>query len=191
VLRSEQYKSADETTDMRERQVSGEMKNLMGRRLYLVLLSAMMVLALGCTARTSGRVHESGTASIKEIEQGDKVAGMVVASVKRWEGNGFESYEVVFSGRLKLSGTFNYFYSEYFSGPDVSFQVDEESQDKLPRILEDSRQGPASFQLRPHPAFGELGSQGTAVIVVDQIELVHREMGKPSSARLVRVVRVH
>ncbi len=156
----------------------------MNKLLFLLLVVAVMTVTAGCGSLADGRIHDTTTVSIKDIQPGDKIAGLLVVSVEYFDNYNFT---VNFSGRLTLSGFYVYRSPDDYTGG-VGFKADEESLQKLPQILED-RRDPGFFVLYPPTKFAPVGSRGTATIVIDQYRLVHREMGITNSARLFRLVK--
>ncbi len=150
----------------------------------LLLVVVLMTVTAGCRPRTVGRVHDSNIVSIKEIQPGDRIAGLLVASMEYVDDHDFA---VLFTGRLRLSGSFIHnLPDDYVAG--VVFFADEKSLQKLPRFIEDTRD-PGAFTLDQPAKFAPPGSRGTATVIVDQYRLVHRQMGAMNSARLVRLVQ--
>ncbi|MBT9156123.1 MAG: hypothetical protein DDT37_01107 [Firmicutes bacterium] len=160
------------------------------RLIGFLLVVTVLAVTAGCVVRSTGRVHDSNTVSIKDLEVGDRVAGLLVAEMyleqQAWSALHFS---VTFSGRLTLSGDYHFFMSNYDDSPVVNFVLDAASRQKVPHIAEDSRGETSYFHLAPHAAFGPIGSQGTATVVIDQLKLPHRERGEANSARLVRLVQ--
>lgn len=134
---------------------------------------------------SNDRVQESNMVSIKDIQPGDQIAGLLVTSAEY-----FDDYNFIinFSGQLTLSGFYNYFYDDYSGGPNVTFQPDEELLRKMPQILEDEMEQ-GYLTLYPNAEFEPLGSKGTATIVIDRYRIDRREMGTTDSARLVQLVK--
>lgn len=162
----------------------------MFRLIGLLLVVVALAVTAGSSSRTTGRVHESNTVSIRDLVVGDRVANLLVEwlSFAHPEGD-LVFFGITFSGRVTLSGDYKFVINTYADSPVVTFVLDEASRRKVPHISEDTRGETSYFYLAPHAAFGTVGSQGTATIIIDKLSLPHRYTGEWNTARLVRVVQ--
>jgi hypothetical protein len=117
----------------------------------------------------------------REIKVGDQVAGLKVVSieVQNGEEEDYDAY-VSFEGEATVSGTFKHNLNDEFLDHEISFKVDEEWSDLLPKLAHDQRY--VWFMFMNHDeaekALGAAGTEGVATVTIRNysINYAHTEI---------------
>jgi hypothetical protein len=117
----------------------------------------------------------------REIEVGDQVAGLKVVNieVQNGEEEDYDAY-VSFEGEATVSGTFKHNLDDEFLDHEISFKVDEEGSDLLPKLAHDERD--VWFMFMNHDeaekALGAAGTEGAATVTIRNysINYAHTEI---------------
>lgn len=129
----------------------------------------------------------------KQVKVGDTVAGMKIISLEIHPENG-EDYDayISFEGEATVSGKFKHMKDDEFLGDEIVFEVDKESESKLPKLQHDERYVWFTFTNRDaaEKALGPSGSGGTATVTIKNygINYAHTEIW--NTAELVKVEKV-
>lgn len=133
---------------------------------------------------------ESNLFDARKTKAGDLISGMKVAKVEVHNASD-EDYDanVDFEGEVTVGGTFKHNLDDEFLDHEISFQVDEESASKLPKLAHDQRY--VWFMLMNHDeaekVLGAPGTEGRATITIKNygIKYAHTEIW--NTAELVKV----
>ncbi|HEX2974905.1 MAG TPA: hypothetical protein VHO68_03125 [Bacteroidales bacterium] len=117
----------------------------------------------------------------RKVKVGDQIAGLTVNKVEVHNAND-EDYDanVDFTGEVTVSGTFKHNLDDEFLDHEISFKVDEESSDLLPKLAHDQRY--VWFMFMNHDEaekmLGEAGTEGRATVTIKNysIKYAHTEM---------------
>lgn len=132
---------------------------------------------------------ETNIFDARKVKAGDQVAGLGIAKVEVHNASD-EDYDaaVSFEGEVTVSGTFKHNKDDEFLDHEISFVVDEESADLLPKLAHDQRY--VWFMFTNHDeaekAFGAPGSEGKATVTIKNycINYAHTEVW--NTAELVK-----
>jgi len=112
------------------------------KRILSVIL--IIILLAGCSQKPAEPVEtaepaaESNLFDARKAKEGDMVAGLKIirVEVNSPEEEDYEAY-VDFEGEVTVSGTFKHNLNDEFLDHEISFRVDEESEDLLPKLAHD------------------------------------------------------
>lgn len=132
---------------------------------------------------------ETNIFDARKVKVGDNVAGLRIAKVEVHNASD-EDYDaaVSFEGEVTVSGTFKHNKDDEFLDHEISFMVDEESADLLPKLAHDQRY--VWFMFTNHDeaekAFGAPGTEGKATVTIKEycINYAHTEVW--NTAELVK-----
>lgn len=133
---------------------------------------------------------DSNLFDARKVKAGDQVAGLKVSKVEVHNA-GDEDYDayVDFEGEVTVSGTFKHNLNDEFLDHEISFRVDEESSELLPKLAHDQRY--VWFMFMNHDeaekAFGAPGTEGTATVTIKNYEINYAHTEIWNTADLVRV----
>jgi hypothetical protein len=124
---------------------------------------------------------ESNLFDARKAKEGDMVAGLKIirVEVNSPEEEDYEAY-VDFEGEVTVSGTFKHNLNDEFLDHEISFRVDEESEDLLPKLAHDQRY--VWFMFMNHDeaekALGAAGTEGKATVTIRNysINYAHTEI---------------
>lgn len=125
--------------------------------------------------------EETNLFDARKIKAGDVIAGMKVVKVEVHNASD-EDYDayVAFEGEVTVSGSFRHNLNDEFLDHEISFMVDEESAELLPRLAHDQRY--VWFMFTNHDeaekVFGAPGTEGKATVTVTNynINYAHTEI---------------
>jgi len=126
----------------------------------------------------------------REIKNGDEIAGLKVVNIEvsNGEEEDYDAY-VDFEGEITVSGTFKHNLDDEFLDNEISFRVDEESAEKLPKLAHDQRE--VWFMFMNHDeaeeALGAAGTEGKATVTINNYSIKYAHTEIWNTADLVRV----
>lgn len=146
--------------------------------------------AVGPTS-TVVEIKESNLFDARKVKAGDQVAGLTVCKVEVHNASD-EDYDayVDFEGKVTISGTFKHNIDDEFLDHEISFNVDEESVDMLPKLAHDQRY--VWFMFMNHDeaekALGTPGTEGKATVTIENysIKYAHTEIWNTADLAEVR-----
>jgi len=155
------------------------------KRILSVIL--IIILLAGCSQKPAEPVEtaepaaESNLFDARKAKEGDMVAGLKIirVEVNSPEEEDYEAY-VDFEGEVTVSGTFKHNLNDEFLDHEISFRVDEESEDLLPKLAHDQRY--VWFMFMNHDeaekALGAAGTEGKATVTIRNysINYAHTEI---------------
>ena len=172
----------------------------------LILLMAVLMLA-GCSimekesALKALRVVPTGIVveaqdnnlfDARKMNVGDRVCGMRITEIELG-GETSSNYTgtVAFTGEIIVSGTYKHNNEDEFLGHEISFEVDKEYSSILPKFTHDERTVWFVFDnySEAEKLFGPPGSEGKAIVVIDDYTLRYAPTETWNSARLIKVFK--
>ncbi|KKM09148.1 hypothetical protein SY88_19935 [Clostridiales bacterium PH28_bin88] len=169
----------------------------MNKRLAaLILVASIVVMAAGYVINIFNGNPEAlitnGVFDAREIQIGDTILNMKVTQAEvpdNREGNDYPAV-VMFSGKATVTGSYYHHKEDPFLDHEISFTVDEDSAQNLPRLKHDERS--LWFCLTNHDEaemeFGPPGSEGKAKIIIDDYTIRYEPTETWNTARLVKVI---
>jgi len=128
----------------------------------------------------------------QEAKRNDTVAGMKIISIDY--GSYYKNIcgaNVEFSSKVAITGTYEHWSKDEYFGDCVVFYPDENSKNKLPKMISDNRIIWFTFTNYKEAvqAFGSKGSEGIATIVINNYHIIWYETEVSNTAKLVEVLQ--
>ena len=156
-------------------------------RKAFVLLIIMLIFNVACQKPTNE--VSNNLFNPKDVKVGDEVAGMKIVELE--VGNDGPQYSVyaTFEGKVLISGHFVQYEDHDFLGNAISFEVDEESSKKLPKLTYDERNLWFVFRNREEAIklLGDYEYEGLT-IEVDSYTINYAPTEVVNQASIIRVV---
>lgn len=117
----------------------------------------------------------------REVKAGDIVSGLKITKVEvhNADTEDYDAY-VDFEGEVTVSGTYKHNLDDEFLDHEISFMVDEESADLLPKLAHDQRYAWFTFMNHDEAerALGAAGAEGKATVTIKNysIKYAHTEI---------------
>jgi len=138
---------------------------------------------------TPAAVEETNLFDARKVKAGDQVAGLKVNKVEVHNASD-EDYDayVSFEGEVTVSGSFKHNLNDEFMDHEISFMVDEESAEKLPKLAHDQRD--VWFMFTNHDeaekVFGAPGTEGKATVTIKNYNINYAHTEIWNTAELVK-----
>lgn len=134
--------------------------------------------------------NESNLFDARKVKEGDMAAGLTITKIEVNNADN-EDYDanVDFEGEVTVSGTFKHNLNDEFFDHEITFKVDDESADLLPKLAHDQRY--VWFMFMNHDEaeklLGAPGTEGKATVTIKNygIKYAHTEIW--NTAELVSV----
>lgn len=136
--------------------------------------------------------RESNLFDARNVKAGDMIAGLKVIKVEVHNASD-EDYDayVDFEGEVTVSGTFKHNLDDEFLDHEISFTVDDESAEKLPKLAHDQRY--VWFMFMNHDeaekALGAAGTEGKATVIIKNYSIKYAHTEIWNTADLITVVK--
>jgi hypothetical protein len=138
---------------------------------------------------TAAEEKESNLFDARKVKVGDQVAGLSITKIEVNNANDADyDANVDFEGEVTISGTFKHNLNDEFFDHEITFKVDDESADLLPKLAHDQRY--VWFMFMNHDEaeklLGAPGTEGKATVTIRNygIKYAHTEIW--NTAELVK-----